>query len=298
MKSVTESPLVFPCGADTLLGIVSLPGDGQGSTANTAVLIIVGGPQYRAGSHRQFVQMARALAAAGYPAMRFDYRGMGDSTGTLHDFEHVAEDIAAAIGALCERLSEVRRVVLWGLCDGASAALLYLHDRNDPRVAGLCLLNPWARSATMLARTHVKHYYLQRVLQPAFWSKLLSGEVAGKALRDLRDNLRLAWQPSTAKTWGTGATPLSYQDRMADGWRGFSGPILLVLSEVDYTAKEFFEHASSHPRWKGCLDLPAVRRVVVRGADHTFSELTTQSAVEQLTLRWMAELPVAVGAPA
>ena len=32
----------------------------------SAVLVIVGGPQYRAGAHRQFVQLARRLAAAGF----------------------------------------------------------------------------------------------------------------------------------------------------------------------------------------------------------------------------------------
>ena len=98
--------------------------------------------------------MARALAAAGYPVLRFDVRGMGDSSGPLHDFLDQTPDVAAAIEALC-REAGVQRVMLWGLCDGASAALLYLHERPDPRVAGLCLLNPWVRSAQSLARTQV-----------------------------------------------------------------------------------------------------------------------------------------------
>ncbi len=49
--------------------------------ARLGVLIVVGGPQYRVGSHRQFVLLARALAARGFAAMRFDCTGMGDSDG-------------------------------------------------------------------------------------------------------------------------------------------------------------------------------------------------------------------------
>ena len=39
------------------------------------MVIVVGGPQYRAGSHRQFTLLARHIAAAGYPVLRFDARG-------------------------------------------------------------------------------------------------------------------------------------------------------------------------------------------------------------------------------
>ena len=89
----TEHAAIFPCAGDQLLGIVATPELPQA----TGVLIVVGGPQYRVGSHRQFLLLSRALAEAGYPAMRFDYRGMGDSTGGLRDFEAVNDDIGSAI---------------------------------------------------------------------------------------------------------------------------------------------------------------------------------------------------------
>ena len=91
----TEHAVTFPCAGEQLLGIVAAPELPQA----TGVLIVVGGPQYRVGSHRQFLLLSRALAEAGYPAMRFDFRGMGDSTGELRDFEGVNEDIGAAINA-------------------------------------------------------------------------------------------------------------------------------------------------------------------------------------------------------
>ena len=51
------------------------------------MVIVVGGPQYRVGSHRQFLLLARQLSNAGFPVMRFDCRGMGDSGGEFAGFE-------------------------------------------------------------------------------------------------------------------------------------------------------------------------------------------------------------------
>lgn len=81
MNHYSEQAAVFKSGTNALLGITSLPASTPVPSASTGVVIIVGGPQYRAGSHRQFVLLARALATAGYPVLRFDYSGMGDSDG-------------------------------------------------------------------------------------------------------------------------------------------------------------------------------------------------------------------------
>ncbi|MEO7385660.1 MAG: hydrolase 1, exosortase A system-associated, partial [Gammaproteobacteria bacterium] len=84
--STSERVVTFTCEGDTLIGILHealVP-------ATRGVLIVVGGPQYRIGSHRQFVLLARDLARQGIPILRFDYRGMGDSDGRFRGFEHVS----------------------------------------------------------------------------------------------------------------------------------------------------------------------------------------------------------------
>jgi exosortase A-associated hydrolase 1 len=130
-----EEALAFACQGEQLVGVVSLPAaPASGALGDLALLVVVGGPQVRAGSHRQFTQLCRAVAEAGVPALRFDVRGMGDSTGPLRSFEHIGDDISAALDALQARLPGVRRVVLWGLCDGASAALMHVHSHRDARV--------------------------------------------------------------------------------------------------------------------------------------------------------------------
>jgi len=95
--SLREEAITFACAGDSLVGVLATPE--PASQADVAVLIVVGGPQVRAGSHRQFTLLARHLAAAGYAALRFDVRGMGDSTGDLKSFEHITPDIGAAIDA-------------------------------------------------------------------------------------------------------------------------------------------------------------------------------------------------------
>ena len=69
------------------------------STADTGVLIIVGGPQYRVGSHRQFVKLSRFLAMQHIPSMRLDSSGMGDSSGEKVEFYQQHTDIKLAIDA-------------------------------------------------------------------------------------------------------------------------------------------------------------------------------------------------------
>ncbi|MDY0747268.1 hydrolase 1, exosortase A system-associated [Paucibacter sp. R3-3] len=276
-----ESVLNFDCEGERLIGIMAEP---DSMPAEVGVIIIVGGPQYRAGSHRQFTLLARHLATNGFAALRFDYRSMGDSPGESRDFLGIRADIAAAIAALVSARPTVKRVALWGLCDAASAALLYLDTTRDSRVSGLVLLNPWVRSAATLAQVHVKHYYWKRLREPEFWRKLLRGGVGLKALRTLSSNLRLARS-------ATATDSRSFQSRMADGLEGFAGEVLLILSGDDLTAKEFLGHATPSVHWQKLLTRPNLRRFDLDHADHTLSRAQDQllafdwsvSAIRSLT---------------
>ena len=273
MSPCTEQAITFDCQGSRLLGIVAAPAAGQ-ATSRTAVLVVVGGPQYRAGSHRQFVQLARALAGAGHVVLRFDVRGMGDSQGEPAGFEAQSDDIAAAIGALQAHAPQARRVALFGLCDGASAALLYMHDTRDTRVGAMCLLNPWVRTQESLARTHVRHYYLQRLASGEFWRKLLAGGVGKRALGEFAGALRKSRgtaPPATAAATA-GRRGANFRDAMRSGCAAFDGPLLLALSGDDLTAKEFADSAAADGIWRKLLKRNGTQTIQLPGADHTLSD--------------------------
>lgn len=278
----SEEAIRFSCSEDTLLGILARPE----VPALSGFIVVVGGPQYRVGSHRQFVLLSRRLAAAGHAVLRFDYRGMGDSTGQLRPFDSVSDDIAAAINALQLQVPSIQYITLWGLCDGASAALIYCQQTADSRVRNLCLLNPWVRSELSLARTQVKHYYRQRLGQMDFWAKLLRGGVAWQALKELARNVGIAlggMRPQAPEV--AASQPVqTFQHRMATGWNFFSGNIVVILSGDDYTAKEFSGCLSDDPAWQNALAHPGLIRHDLPGVDHTFSTATARARVEELTL--------------
>ncbi|WAC71167.1 hydrolase 1, exosortase A system-associated [Roseateles sp. SL47] len=246
------------------------------------VLLIVGGPQYRVGCHRQFTLLGRALATGGIPCLRIDYRGMGDATGEARDFEQIDDDISAAIDQWQQERPALRRVLIWGLCDAASAALLYVQRRQDPRVAGLCLANPWVRTTESLARAQVRHYYWDRLRQGSFWRKLLSGGVGLSAVRELLGKIS---QTRSASPPSRTDRPLHYIERMALGLREFQGPILLMLSGDDLVAKEFLDRCrTGGPAWQGLLERPLLRREDLPEADHTFASAAWRAQVESWTL--------------
>jgi exosortase A-associated hydrolase 1 len=276
----TETAATFECAGETLVGIADVPQRPR----SRGVLIIVGGPQYRVGSHRQFVLFARRLASEGFPAFRFDYRGMGDATGEYITFKQIADDIRTAIATFQKLCPQVREVVLWGLCGAASASMIYAP--GDDRVAGIVALNPWVRDSASFATTQIRHYYGPRVLQRDFWTKLVRGEVG--VIGALRAFLRTLWTAAVRSASSGASKGVSYQARMAQGLASFSGPTLLILSGNDLTAKEFLTYVSGDGDWAGVLNRPSITRRDFPGADHTFSTHERRREVEDTTLRWLA----------
>jgi exosortase A-associated hydrolase 1 len=277
-----ERPVVFGCGGDWLYGVASVPAQ----PSPRGVLIMVGGPQYRAGSHRQFVLLARHLAAAGIPVLRFDYRGMGDSEGAARTFEDAGDDLQAAVDHFFTAIPGLREVVVWGLCDAASSALC--HAGNDPRITGLVLVNPWARTETSIAKTTLKHYYRTRLLQADLWKKIMRGQfdLAGAArsfIGLVGDATRRA--PATAATLAAPA-PTSLPDRMCAGLARFRGQVLVIIGSADLTGQEFCGIAASGP-WRTLLAAPRVTRHTLAGADHTFSRRAWRDQVACWTCDWV-----------
>ncbi len=287
-----ETALTFTCEGAELLGVFHPGAPG----ASRGVLVVVGGPQYRVGSHRQFVLLARDLAAAGVPVLRFDYRGMGDAGGEFAGFEQIDADIAAAIDAFCTRLPTLREIVIWGLCDAASAALFYAW--RDPRIAGLVLLNPWLRTEAGQARAYLRHYYLARLANPELWRKIRRGEFQfSAALRSLLALFKQARRgpadQSAVSQAASASEAVPLPERMAESWRRFAGPVLLILSGDDLTAAEFRDVTKNSRHWRRLLARPQVTLRELPEANHTFSRREWRDQVAAWTREWLTRLATA-----
>ena len=285
--SPMEHPVCFGCGGESLIGILHR----AAAPSETGIVIVVGGPQYRIGSHRHFVELGRELSQQGIPVLRFDVRGMGDSSGNFPGFEAIDDDIAAAIDTLMREEPHIKKVILWGLCDGASASMFYA--AGDRRVTGLILLNPWIRSEASYAKTELRHYYGSRILDGSFWRRLFSGGVDLRdAAQSLIQRIRVATAPTNASPGDAPcaekidpAAPLS--ERMAQGITAFTGEILLIISGNDLTAKEFDDVTRQAGDWKIILSADRVTRRDLENSDHTFSRAEWSTAVNQWTLEWV-----------
>lgn len=283
-----ERAFAFCCEETWLYGIASMPEQ----PAQRGMLIAVGGPQYRVGSHRQFTLLARQLAAAGIPVLRFDYRGMGDSEGDARTFEEVQTDLRCAVDKFFAEASFLREVVILGLCDAASAALFYAYQ--DSRVTGLVLLNPWIRTEEGSAKAYLQHYYAARLFQPELWRKIWRGDFNFLgAVRSLSQTIRAASPlrknrgaaPTGTAGDSSGATFLP--ERMFYGFDHFAGRVLLILSGNDLTAREFQGLVEGSPSWQKLLAAPRVSRRDLPEASHTFSRREWRDQIGEWTTEWM-----------
>lgn len=281
VASGVEEPIVFSCKGDRLIGVLHRPNHPQ----KTGVVVVTGAPQYRIGSHRQYVLLARYLAEAGFPVLRFDYRGMGDSEGEFIGFEGIDDDIHAAIDCIFEKVSGLQRTVLWGLCDGASAAAIYACQ--DARIAGLVLINPWVRTLATVAQARIKHYYRSQLASREFWHRLLHREVRlSESLKSLWHNLQAASATSSARKPDN-----NLPVRVANGLRNYRGDILLILSSADLTAQEFDNTVLGSSAMGAWQDNPRVSVRRLDHANHTYSRRPWREQVHRWTESWLRDLP-------
>jgi exosortase A-associated hydrolase 1 len=158
----------------------------DGPLGAVGLLMVTGGTQTRAGSHRMSERLAAALGREGYPCFRYDRRGVGDSEGEDPGFRGSGPDITAAAAAFRAECPGLERIVGLGLCDGATALAL---SGVEAALAGLILVNPWLVEAEAGAPppAALRRHYRQRLLSASAWRRLLRGDISyRKALSGLR----------------------------------------------------------------------------------------------------------------
>ena len=159
-----------------LVGICSLPAQ---ATGTLGVIVFNAGLVHRIGPFRLHVELCRQLAMAGYPALRFDLSGIGDSrvSGEPSSDDALASADAADAMRLLTEVSGCTRFVLIGLCSGADNA--HVVARDNPAVAGAVFLDGYAYRTP----GHVLRHYLPRLFSVSRWRRFLSTRLRAARVR-------------------------------------------------------------------------------------------------------------------
>jgi exosortase A-associated hydrolase 1 len=243
---------LFECDGAQLAGTI------DHGPSSSGLLIVTGGNELRSGPWGSQAQLAERIAASGFPVMRFDRRGVGDSEGENAGFTGSAGDIEAALRAFRSKAPGVRRIVAFGNCDAASALML----AGGKGCNSLVLANPWtfepepeiAREPAEAAPqkeperpmppSAIRAHYMRRLTDPrAIW-RLLTGKVA---INRMASSLVEAARPD--------AGPTSLTQQMGEGLNRFAGPVTILLAERDRTAQAFLANWNrDDPRLRRCPD--------------------------------------------
>jgi len=285
---------VFEVQGSPVLGILHVPSE---AARVGLIMVAAGGPQYHVGCCRQLLTWARRFADQGFAVLRFDYRGMGDSGGEFRGFEHVDDDLRAAVDQLKAQQPGLRHVVFWGGCNAASAIMMYAW--KDPRVTGFIISNPWLMEEKNQARNLLKHHYAKKLVDLDFWRSLFSGRVnIGPAVKGFLETIVTRLKPSKSKAeapredvavveWDSPQEP--FIDRMLEGVKAFQGKGL-ILGSGGIVGQEFDEQLRSSRNWRKAATRPNYQRVILERAGHTFADKQSSEAVFHESLNWLTRM--------
>ena len=145
MDAVTSMiPVSFPNSEGLrLFGILHQPAAPRAD--RTAILLLSPGVKMRVAPHRMYNKMADRFVAMGYPVLRFDFHGLGDSDGEtteslladLYGATQVGRYIGDTIAAMdwMQEAHGTSKFIAAGLCGGALTGLLTAE--RDARIVGL-----------------------------------------------------------------------------------------------------------------------------------------------------------------
>ncbi len=277
------------------------------------VLILSPGVKMRVAPHRLYNKLAERFVAMGYPVLRFDFHGLGDSEGDapetlLADFYGATQlgryvrDTLSAMDWM-QRTSGATRFIAAGLCGGALTGLLTA--AQDPRIVALFAISlpvildgsdrDPARymTAAQLTATRSGYFRKLRLGEWRSWVRLLTFRsdykmIARALFKPIQARLRRP-EPTPEKAEAAAQTD-NTNPLVAPAFRSMvatSRPILLVFGESDRLFWEFEDkflrrHGPSlepHSMW--------YRVHVTPQANHIFSSSEWQADLFDQCCTWL-----------
>jgi len=262
-----------------LVGVLTQPD--QAGRNLPALVFLNAGLLHRVGPYRMHVDLARRLAARGYPSLRFDLAGRGDSarasTGT-DDPDAPLADIRHALDML-EEGGHGTHFVLFGLCTGADHA--HRGAVLDPRVTGTIMLDGYGyRTWKFFVRR-----YAPALLSPARLLRSISSrlgnilsharEPAGDGPRPDQDEEFLWRLPAKADFAGDLRALVQRETRMLYIYTA-------GVSSDYYNYQDQFRDAFPDIDFRGCLQVQ-----MFPDADHEFTLLEDRARMFDTITGWL-----------
>lgn len=298
-----EVPVFMPCGDDVIFGVHSRP---TAAPRDTGFVHFQGrGTGGSWGRKRFTLKLCRRLAALGFDALRLDYHGVGESTGstgTLSTTRPFTEDVGAAVRWMEEQ--GIGGVVVSGTCFGGRSVLA--HAPEVARLRGVVLISAnltdevrQGVTTPVVMRWVLPWHKLRRVFRPRVWRGLLDADRRRSYIGYMRSLRRAV--PATIRA--RRSTPygdhwvspryLGPLEALAD--RGV--PVLFVFGREDSAYAQFEE--ARRGRLGDLLERAGggFRVEVLEGKVHGATSMAPEEAVIDLVCEWMAALPAGAGEP-
>ena len=292
---INESPDVF--------GVITEPAQGIGS--RPWIVMLNAGAAYHIGPGRLHVGVARYLATLGFPCLRVDFCGLGDS---VIDNIHRENDSYAAtsfrdVALICNYLRSLapgRPVVLMGLCSGAYVAFQSAARLSHPMIVESVLINPltffWREGMTIndsnTEQLSAWHGYSNAILKWDNWRLLLSGKTRTgfrgsirRFLRMMTPRIRFA-RPTQTAAQGSHSNEYSHpprKDLPGDLSRIARSSRMLSMFVSDNEPGHFMLMYQARRKATQLMREGHLRCFFIQNADHTFSnEQARRSLIQSL----------------
>ncbi|MEL6874237.1 MAG: hydrolase 1, exosortase A system-associated [Pseudomonadota bacterium] len=273
---MSRSVLSFPCRGEILAATLdTAPG-------TTGLLIVSGGNEIRSGAHGGMAELSQKLSSKGHPVLRFDRRGIGDSTGVNAGFQGSRDDIAAATKYFRQNCPQVDRIVAFGNCDAATALALFQPELGFD---ALCIANPWTIEQTNKEQdapaepssAAIRTRYWERLKNPRTYTDLISGQINfTKLLKGLK---------KAAVKEGNSKLALDLRDAL----KNLEAPCDLLIAKRDTTALAFMAGWKSAD-YAEVRDKSGLALHTIDTASHGFADSTSKIWLEDRLIKLLSRI--------
>ena len=275
-----ESLFTIPGNSGALAAMLHLPADAK----STFIVMLHGWSGYRTGPHQMQTRAARHFARLGFPVLRFDFSGRGDSDGfsELATLASMKDDVNVVLEWIKSTFTD-HDVLLAGLCSGCEVAFA---AAASSQVKGLMLWSAPVFAAgasqdrTKRKRMHHLGEYARKLLRPSTYKKLLRGAVDVRGVSKVL--LHQGGESKNVESDLPGQLPRGWRQSILERNKKLATPILLIFGSADPTAdealawyhKQFSDKCDIDERW-------------IEGANHSYYGLAWEREVFEESNVWL-----------